>query len=49
MMMTIFLSFVEEEKKEQDKQWKRMKLGFYFFGVSVVGFGVYTIYELGQP
>jgi len=39
----------EEEKKEQDKQWKHMKLGFYLFGVSAVGFGAWTIYELGQP
>lgn len=38
-----------EEKKEHDKQWKRMKLGFYFFGVSGAAFGVWTIFELGQP
>lgn len=41
--------FLAEEKKEQDKQWKRMKLGFYLFGVGGAGFGLYTIYELGQP
>jgi mitochondrial import inner membrane translocase subunit TIM50 len=38
-----------DEKKEQEKQWKRMKLGFYLFGISAGGFGIYTIYELGQP
>lgn len=43
-----FPSFAEE-KKEQDKQWKRMKLGFYLFGIGGAGFGLYTIYELGQP
>lgn len=26
-----------------------MKLGFYLFGASAVGFGIFTIYELGQP
>lgn len=47
----LYLQFnmIPEEKKEQDKQWKRMKLGFYLFGVSGVGFGIWTIYELGQP
>lgn len=43
------LLYFVEEKKEQDKQWKRMKLGFYLFGISAGGFGIYTIYELGQP
>lgn len=37
-----------EEKKEQDKQWKRMKLGFYFFGTSAAGFGIVSLYELAQ-
>lgn len=38
-----------EEKKEQEKQWKRMKLGFYLFGFGGVGFSVYSLYELAQP
>lgn len=48
-VFTRFIVGIAEEKKEQDKQWKRMKLGFYLFGVSAGGFGVYTIWELGQP
>lgn len=42
-------TLIVEDKKEQEKQWKRMKLSFYLFGVFGAGFGMYTIYELGQP
>lgn len=38
-----------DEKKEQEKQWKRMKLGFYMFGIGGVGFSAYSLYELAQP
>jgi import inner membrane translocase subunit TIM50 len=38
-----------EEKKEQDKQWKRMKLSFYFFSLSMGGMGIWSLYELAQP
>jgi mitochondrial import inner membrane translocase subunit TIM50 len=47
MLKTFF--FFAEEKKEQDKQWKRMKLGFYFFGISMGGMGAWTLYDMGQP
>jgi import inner membrane translocase subunit TIM50 len=40
---------LSEEKKEQDKQWKRMKLGFYVFGVGMGGMGGWTLYDMGQP
>lgn len=26
-----------------------MKLGFYIFGISASGLGIWSIYELGQP
>lgn len=44
-----FFDRFAEEKKEQEKQWKRMKLGFYMFGIGGVGFSAYSLYELAQP
>ncbi|KAL9697383.1 hypothetical protein quinque_000824 [Culex quinquefasciatus] len=39
----------EESKKEKESSWKRMKLGFVIFGVSVTMFSVYTVYIFGAP
>lgn len=43
------LLFLAEEKKEQDKQWKRMKLGFYLFGFGMTGMGSMMLYDMGKP
>lgn len=39
----------EEEEKNKQKEWKRMKLGFYVFGVGGFGMGIWSLWELGQP
>lgn len=39
----------KEEKENQEKANKRMKLGFYVFGVAAVGMAVWTVYDFGAP
>lgn len=39
----------EEAKKEKESSWKRMKLGFVVFGVSVTMFSAYTVWIFGAP
>lgn len=39
----------EDAKKEKESSWKRMKLGFVVFGVSVTMFSAYTVYIFGAP
>ncbi|XP_055542402.1 mitochondrial import inner membrane translocase subunit TIM50-C-like [Wyeomyia smithii] len=39
----------EETKKEKESSWKRMKLGFIIFGVSVTAFAIYTVFIFGAP
>ncbi|XP_031638584.1 mitochondrial import inner membrane translocase subunit TIM50-C [Contarinia nasturtii] len=39
----------QDEKKEQEQSWKRMKLGFYVFGVSTVIGAVWVVVDLGAP
>lgn len=45
----IIFFYILEEKKEQAKQWKHMKLGFYVFGLSMGGMGIWSLYEMAQP
>ncbi|XP_065364880.1 mitochondrial import inner membrane translocase subunit TIM50-C-like [Calliphora vicina] len=39
----------EEDAKENEKAWKRMKLGFAVFGGSGVALAVWAVYEFGKP
>ncbi|XP_017064291.1 mitochondrial import inner membrane translocase subunit TIM50-C isoform X2 [Drosophila eugracilis] len=39
----------EEEAKENERAWKRMKLGFAIFGGGGVVAGLWAVYEFGKP
>ncbi|XP_017009371.2 mitochondrial import inner membrane translocase subunit TIM50-C [Drosophila takahashii] len=39
----------EEEAKENERAWKRMKLGFAIFGGGGVAAGFWAVYEFGKP
>ncbi|XP_017054829.1 mitochondrial import inner membrane translocase subunit TIM50-C [Drosophila ficusphila] len=39
----------EEEAKENERAWKRMKLGFAIFGGGGVAAGLWAVYEFGKP
>ncbi|XP_016952020.1 mitochondrial import inner membrane translocase subunit TIM50-C [Drosophila biarmipes] len=39
----------EEEAKENERAWKRMKLGFAVFGGGGVAAGLWAVYEFGKP
>ncbi|XP_036317704.1 mitochondrial import inner membrane translocase subunit TIM50-C [Rhagoletis pomonella] len=39
----------EEEAKENEKAWKRMKIGFGVFGGSGIALVVWAVYEFGKP
>ncbi|KAH8246437.1 hypothetical protein KR026_011456, partial [Drosophila bipectinata] len=39
----------EEEAKENEHAWKRMKLGFAIFGGGGLAAGLWAIYEFGKP
>ncbi|XP_052888647.1 mitochondrial import inner membrane translocase subunit TIM50-C-like [Anopheles moucheti] len=39
----------KEEDEEKESSWKRMKLGFVFFGFSVSAFCVYMVWVFGAP
>ena len=39
----------EEDFKENEKAWKRMKLGFAIFGGSGVALAIWSVYEFGKP
>lgn len=39
----------EEDAKENEKAWKRMKLGFAIFGGSGVALITWAVYEFGKP
>ncbi|XP_023298765.2 mitochondrial import inner membrane translocase subunit TIM50-C-like [Lucilia cuprina] len=39
----------EEDAKENEKAWKRMKLGFAVFGGSGVALAIWAVYEFGKP
>ncbi|XP_004527147.1 mitochondrial import inner membrane translocase subunit TIM50-C [Ceratitis capitata] len=39
----------EEEAKENEKAWKRMKIGFAVFGGSGIALVVWAVYEFGKP
>lgn len=39
----------KEQSDEKEKAWKRMKLGFYVFGVGIGGSLVWAVYEFGSP
>lgn len=39
----------EEEAKENEKAWKRMKIGFAVFGVSGIALAIWAVYEFGKP
>lgn len=39
----------EEEAKENEKAWKRMKLGFAVFGGSGIALAIWAVYEFGKP
>uniref|UniRef100_A0A034VQL7 Mitochondrial import inner membrane translocase subunit TIM50 n=1 Tax=Bactrocera dorsalis TaxID=27457 RepID=A0A034VQL7_BACDO len=39
----------EEEAKENEKAWKRMKIGFAVFGGSGIALAIWAVYEFGKP
>ncbi|XP_039960621.1 mitochondrial import inner membrane translocase subunit TIM50-C-like isoform X2 [Bactrocera tryoni] len=39
----------EEEAKENEKAWKRMKIGFSVFGGSGLALAIWAVYEFGKP
>lgn len=39
----------EEDKKEKEGSWKRMKIGFAVFGVSSIGMGIWSVWAFGAP
>ncbi|XP_054730534.1 mitochondrial import inner membrane translocase subunit TIM50-C-like [Anastrepha obliqua] len=39
----------EEEAKENEKAWKRMKIGFGVFAGSGIAFAIWAVYEFGKP
>ncbi|XP_050328154.1 mitochondrial import inner membrane translocase subunit TIM50-C-like isoform X1 [Bactrocera neohumeralis] len=39
----------EEEAKENEKAWKRMKIGFAVFGGSGLALAIWAVYEFGKP